>query len=144
MTAAVAIVLISLAAPAVVESLGKSRLRATAELMASEIERAKSMAMTQGTAFEIQIDPANGTLAVVDVSAPNQAMREPKRLPADIHFCAVPSEPIRMLPRGPVRGGTLQLGNGDGLTISVSVAPTGRTQVGTVQAAYPATAEAAP
>ncbi len=139
LVATVAVVLIAIVAEPIQNSIQKYRLSTTAHELASEIERARNMALAQGSAFEISINASAGSLQIVDLSDPNNPIRSSRNLEHGIAFTAVPSQPIRLLPRGYVRGGSFEINDGNGWKISIEVPAAGKTKVSKMRSAHAAT-----
>lgn len=133
LTMAIAGLLLSLSATPLLEGVGKYRLSSEAQEIVSKMERARMLALSQGSAYQVNIDAASQSLKIVDLSDPANPGLAAIQLRDGFAFSRVPSNPIRFLPRGYVRGGTIELTDQKGQAVSISVQASGKAHVGAVR-----------
>lgn len=120
-----------LAVPNIRESMSLYRLTASANLVATELNAARTLAISRSWLYEIDCDTTNHTIQIVDPGDANNNPRTAKFLESGITFSSVPNNnfEIRFYSGGYARSGTLVLENEGGDTISVVVGASGRIEV---------------
>ncbi len=106
-------------------SIEKYRLVSSANMIASEMNAGRALAISRNWAYEAQFDTNANTIQLVDPSHSSNTPRIAKNLEPGITFSAVPSPSIRFFARGHALTGIVQLQNDAGETASVIVTPYG-------------------
>ena len=106
-------------------SIDKYRLVSSANMIASEMNAGRALAISRNWAYEAQFDTNANTIQLVDPSHSTNTPRIAKNLEPGITFSAVPSPSIRFYARGHALTGIVQLQNDAGETASVIVTPYG-------------------
>ena len=106
-------------------SIDKYRLVSSANMIASEMNAGRALAISRNWAYEAQFDTNANTIQVVDPSHSSNHPRIAKNLEPGITFSTVPSPSIRFYARGHALTGIVQLQNDAGETASVIVTPYG-------------------
>jgi len=106
-------------------SIDRYRLVSSANMVASEMNAGRALAISRNWAYEAQFDTNANTIQVVDPSHSSNTPRMAKSLEPGITFLAVPSPSIRFFARGHALPGTILLQNDAGETASVIVTPYG-------------------
>ncbi len=106
-------------------SIEKYRLVSSANMIASEMNAGRALAISRNWAYEAQFDTGANTIQVVDPSHSSNHPRMAKSLDPGITFSVVPSPSIRFYARGHALTGTVQLQNDAGETASIIVTPYG-------------------
>ncbi len=106
-------------------SIEKYRLVSSANMIASEMNAGRALAISRNWAYEAQFDTVANTIQVVDPSHATNTPRVEKSLEPGISFSFVPSPSIRFYARGHALTGTILLQNDAGETASVIVTPYG-------------------
>ncbi len=106
-------------------SIDKYRLVSSANMIASEMNAGRALAISRNWAYEAQFDTGANTIQVVDPSHSSNHPRMAKSLDPGITFSVVPSPSIRFYARGHALTGTIQLQNDAGETASIIVTPYG-------------------
>ncbi len=106
-------------------SIDKYRLVSSANMIASEMNAGRALAISRNWAYEAQFDTVANTIQVVDPSHSSNTPRMEKSLEPGITFSAVPSPSIRFYARGHALTGIVQLQNDAGETASIIVTPYG-------------------
>ncbi len=106
-------------------SIDKYRLVSSANMVASEMNAGRALAISRNWAYEAQFDTNANTIRVVDPSNSSNHPRMAKSLDPGISFSLVPSPSIRFYARGHALTGIVQLQNDAGETASVIVTPYG-------------------
>ncbi len=101
------------------------RLVSSANMVASEMNAGRALAISRNWAYEAQFDTNANTIQVVDPSHSSNHPRMAKSLEPGISFSFVPSPSIRFYARGHALTGTLLLQNDAGDTATVIVTPYG-------------------
>ncbi len=110
------------------QSIDRYRISSEARRIATELQRARSLAQTKGSIFQVTIDSNSGSLQVTDLAdASNQ--RAQLKLRHGTTFESTPSNTLRLYPKGYARGGDIVLASPDGHRARVSLLASGRTQV---------------
>ena len=106
-------------------SIDKYRLVSSANMVASEMNAGRALAISRNWAYEAQFDTNANTIQVVDPSHSSNHPRMAKSLEPGISFSFVPSPSIRFYARGHALTGTILLQNDAGETATVIVTPYG-------------------
>ncbi len=106
-------------------SIEKYRLVSSANMVASEMNAGRALAISRNWAYEAQFDTNANTIQLVDPSHSTNTPRIAKNLEPGITFSAVPSPSIRFYARGHALTGIVQLQNDAGETASIIVTPYG-------------------
>ncbi len=106
-------------------SIDKYRLVSSANMVASEMNAGRALAISRNWAYEAQFDTNANTIQVVDPSRSSNTPRMAKSLDPGITFSFVPSPSIRFYARGHALTGTILLQNDAGETATVMVTPYG-------------------
>lgn len=117
-------VLASVTLPALNGTMAAYRLRASADVVASELDAARVMAISRGAIYEVQF--TGSQVAVIDPQETNPTdryARTPKRMEDGV---TVSGTTIVFRPRGSAVGGTISLTNEGGMTTSVRVEVSGK------------------
>ncbi len=104
-------------------SIDRYRLVSSANMIASEMNAGRALAISRNWAYEAQFDTDANTIQVVDPSHSGNTPRRAKNLEPGITFSAVPSPSIRFYARGHALTGIVQLQNDAGETATVIVTP---------------------
>ena len=102
-------------------SIDKYRLVSSANMVASEMNAGRALAISRNWAYEAQFDTNANTIQVVDPSHSSNHPRMEKSLEPGISFSFVPSPSIRFYARGHALTGTILLQNDAGDTATVIV-----------------------
>ncbi len=102
-------------------SIDKYRLVSSANMVASEMNAGRALAISRNWAYEAQFDTNANTIQVVDPTNSSNHPRMAKSLDPGISFSFVPSPSIRFYARGHALTGTILLQNDAGETASVIV-----------------------
>ena len=122
-------VIVGITVPQLRESLSLYRLTASANLVATELNAGRTLAVSRNWLYETDLDMSNNTIQIVDPDDSNNNPRTVNSLESDITFSSVPSPAIRFYSHGHARGGTIVLQNGNGDTISVVVSASGKAEI---------------
>ncbi len=106
-------------------SLEKYRLVSSANMVASEMNIGRALAISRNWSYEAQFDTNANTVQVVDPTNSSNDPRMAKNLEPGITFSVVPSPSIRFYARGYALSGIIQLQNEAGETASILVTPHG-------------------
>ncbi len=104
-------------------SIDRYRLVSSANMVASEMNAGRALAISRNWAYEAQFDTNANTIQVVDPTNSSNHPRMAKSLDPGISFSFVPSPSIRFYARGHALTGTILLQNDAGETASVIVTP---------------------
>ncbi len=124
--AVLATVILSITVPKFQQFLDYYRLTASADLVASELNAGRALAISRNWSYDVNLDTGDGTIQIVDPADPNNSPRTERSLEPGNSFSSVPANPIRFYSRGHARGGTIVLENQSGYSISIVVSPSGR------------------
>jgi len=124
--AVLATVILSITVPKFQQFLDYYRLTASADLVASELNAGRALAISRNWSYDVNLDTGDGTIQIVDPADPNNSPRTERSLESGNSFSSVPANPIRFYSRGHARGGTIVLENQSGYSISIVVSPSGR------------------
>ena len=116
-------VLVGVSVPQIRQSFTVYRLTASANTVATELNAARTLAISRNWFYEIDCNTTNHTLQIVDPGNANNSPRSVKFLESGITFYEVPGvgSEIRFYSGGHARGGTIVLQNENGDTISILV-----------------------
>jgi prepilin-type N-terminal cleavage/methylation domain-containing protein len=120
-------IIASVTLPALNGTMSSYRLRASADIIASELDAARVMAISRGAIYEVHFN--GNQVAVIDPQESTddkRAVRRPKMLEAGV---TVSGPTITFRPRGSAVGGTIDLTNEKGITTSVTVQVSGKITV---------------
>ncbi|MEE8460775.1 MAG: hypothetical protein V3S50_01475 [Acidobacteriota bacterium] len=106
-------------------SIDKYRLVSSANMIASEMNAGRALAISRNWAYEAQFDTNANTIQLVDPSHSSNTPRIAKNLEPGITFSAIPSPSIRFYARGHALTGIVELQNDAGETASIIVTPYG-------------------
>ncbi len=121
-----ATVILSIAIPRIEPFLDYYRLSASAELVASELNAGRALAISRNWIYDVNVDTGSSTIQIIDPNDPDNSPRTEKTLQSGNTFSSVPGNRIRFYSRGHARAGTIVLVNRSGYAISVTVSPSGR------------------
>jgi prepilin-type N-terminal cleavage/methylation domain-containing protein len=121
-----------MAIPSIRKSVGSSRLRAAATLLASEISYARTIAVSRNAVFQVQFNVAAGTYQIVDPADTQNPPRIRKRLENGVSFANSPGL-LRFHPRGNADSSTIQLRNEFNEFVTISVETSGMVTMGDLQ-----------
>ena len=117
--------------PQIRQSVTAYRLISSANLVATELNAGRTLAISRNWLYDMDCNTTNHTIQIVDPGNANNSPRSLKYLESGITFSSVPAagSEIRFYSGGHARGGTLVLQNESGDTISVLVGASGRVEV---------------
>ncbi len=122
----IATVIFSITVPKMQQFLDYYRLNASANLVASELNAGRSLAISRNWIYDVKVDTGSSTIQIIDPHDPDNSPRTEKSLQSGNTFSAVPVNRIRFYSRGHARAGTIVLVNQSGYAISIVVSPSGR------------------
>ncbi|HUG44776.1 MAG TPA: GspH/FimT family pseudopilin [Acidobacteriota bacterium] len=125
-------VIASVAVPQVQQSLSIYRLMSSASRLASELDYARTLAMSRNAVFQVAINPTTRTFQIVDEADLDHPPRSAHRLEAGIQFVNPPAQ-IRFFSRGHAQQGDVTLSDGWGSFITIEVSPSGLVRLGNVE-----------
>ncbi len=111
-------------------------LVSAADELATELNAARTMAVSRGATYSIKFDLNGNTYQVIDVSDPENPTRVTKTLGPGMIIQSVPEPPITFSSRGVARGGAVVLTAENGKRVVVEVASSGRTRVHDMTSTY--------
>ncbi len=131
------VVIGGMAVPNIQKSLSLYRLKASANLVATELNAGRVLAVSRSWLYEVSLTEAYevgqntfpSTIQIVDPDDSNNNPRVAQSFESDITFDEPPDPAIRFDDRGHARGGTIVLQNETGDTISVLVSASGRVKI---------------
>ncbi len=123
-----ATIILSIALPKFQQFLDYYSLTSSANLVASELNAGRALAVSRNWVYDVSLDTGNNTIQIIDPNDPDNSPRTEKGLESGDSFSTVPANPIRFYSRGHARGGTIVLRNQSGHTISIIVSPSGKIQ----------------
>jgi hypothetical protein len=129
---AAGVVIASVAVPQVQQSLSVYRLSSSASRLASELDFARTLAMSRNAVFQVSFDSANRTFQIFDEADLDHPPRSAHRLEAGIQFVSPPAQ-IRFFSRGHAEQGEVTLSDGWGSFITIEVSPSGLVRQGNVE-----------
>ena len=121
--------LIAIAVPSIDRFSTNYQLRSSANLLTDELNTARTLAVSRGTAYTMQFNAARNTFQVIDPADAVNPPRALKRLEQGITFRRLPDSTITFFARGHAWGGTVEIQNAAGEWLSVQVSSSGRVQV---------------
>ena len=122
----VATVILSITVPKIEQLLDYYSLSTSADLVASELNAGRALAISRNWIYDVNLDIGNSTIQIIDPHDPNNSPRTEKSLQSGNTFLSVPVNRIRFYSRGHARAGTIVLVNQSGYSISIVVSPSGR------------------
>lgn len=123
-----ATIILSISLPKFQQFLDYYSLTSSANLVASELNAGRALAVSRNWVYDVSLDTGNNTIQIIDPNDPDNSPRTEKGLESGDSFSTVPANPIRFYSRGHARGGTIVLRNQSGHTISIIVSPSGKIQ----------------
>ncbi len=117
---AVGCLISAIVVPQVQRSLASNRVHSSAVQVATELNYARTMALSRNAVFEVQF--TTDSYQVVDPDDPDNPPRTRKFLEPGVQFVQRPVNPIRFFPRGNAQAGEVQVADeyGQGVVIAVS------------------------
>lgn len=131
--ATVTTVLLSASVPMVRRSMSSNRLKNSAVQLASELNMARTIAVSRNAMYELTFSTYDGSFQIVEPLS-DTSPRLTHELESGIAFARMPTTSIRFFPKGHAQGGAIQLSNDFGDTMTVSVSPSGMVDVSDYQA----------
>lgn len=125
----VAIIVFSVAVPTINRSMAASKLSSAALQLATDLEFARSAAMSRNSIYRLQLFTAEDKFQVID-SELGDLLQSPRELERGISISTTPMNPIEFFSRGYASGGTVTLQNDFGESITVTVRPSGMVEIG--------------
>jgi len=119
-------VILSITIPKIEQFLDYYRLSASADLVASELNAGRALAISRNWIYDVNVDTGSSTIQIIDPNDPDNSPRTEKSLQSGNTFSSVPGNRIRFYSRGHARAGTIVLVNQSGYAISIVVSPSGR------------------
>ncbi len=123
-----ATIILSISLPKFQQFLDYYSLTSSANLVASELNAGRALAVSRNWIYDVSLDTGNNTIQIIDPNDPDNSPRTEKGLESGDSFSTVPATSIRFYSRGHARGGTIVLRNQSGHTISIIVSPSGKIQ----------------
>ena len=114
-------IIASVTLPALNGTMSAYRLRASADIIASELDAARVMAISRGAVYEVHF--GGNQVWVVDPQDPDNPPRVPKTLEAGV---TVAGSTVVFRPRGSAVGATISIKNEKDVTTSVTVEVSGK------------------
>ncbi len=121
-----ATIFLSITVPKIEQILDYYSLSASADLVASELNAGRALAISRNWIYDVNLDTGDSTIQIIDANDPNNSPRTEKSLQSGNTFSSVPVSRIRFYSRGHARAGTIVLVNQSGYSISIVVSPSGR------------------
>jgi len=118
-------VILSITIPKIEQFLDYYRLSASADLVASELNAGRALAISRNWIYDVNVDTGSSTIQIIDPNDPDNSPRTEKSLQSGNTFSSVPGTRIRFYSRGHARAGTIVLVNRSGYAISIVVSPSG-------------------
>jgi prepilin-type N-terminal cleavage/methylation domain-containing protein len=119
----------SIVIPPINETMRLYQLTASANLVASELNAARALAISRNGIYRADVIVNGDTIQIID---PDNALNNPRieqSLESGITFTSTVSS-ITFYPRGYADAGTLELQNEDAKTISIQVLGSGKIKIG--------------
>jgi type II secretory pathway pseudopilin PulG len=126
---ALAIGLVAIAVPSIGRFSTAYHLTSSANLLADELNTARTLAVSRGTALTMVFDSTRNTFRVVDPADPENPPRALKQLEQGITFRRLPDSTITFFARGHAWGGSIEIQNTEGEWLNIRVTSSGRVQV---------------
>ncbi len=123
------VVIGGMAVPNIQKSVSLYRLTASANLVATEMNAGRVLAVSRSWLYEIDLNTTNNTIQLIDPDDSNNNPRIAQSLESNITFYTFPDPAIRFDDRGHARGGTIVLQNEMGDTLSVLVNASGKVKI---------------
>jgi type II secretory pathway pseudopilin PulG len=121
--------LVAIAVPSIGRYSTAYHLTSSANLLADELNTARTLAVSRGTAYAMRFDASGNSFQVIDPADPLHPPRAVKQLEQGITFRRLPDSTITFFARGHAWGGTVEIQNAAGEWLSVRVSSSGRVQV---------------
>lgn len=122
-------ILATITIPSIQQNMSYYRLSSSANLVASELNAARVLAVSRGALYQVNINTNARTLQVVDPADPSNPPRAPKTLERGVSFKTVPQTPITFYSRGNARSGAIELEGADDHEITIQVQASGQIRV---------------
>ncbi len=121
-------ILVGIGVPQLDRSLSLYRLTASAQLVATELNAARVLAVSRNWLYEIDCNTTNNTIQVIDPNDSGNSPRTTMSLATGITFNSIPSSgsEIQFHAKGYARSGIIVLQNAEGETNSIVVIPSGK------------------
>lgn len=94
---------------------------------------ARTIAVSRNAMYELTFNSGDGSFRIVE-SLSDTSPSLAQELESGVAFATIPTAPIRFFPKGHAQGGAIQLSNGFGDTMTVTVSPSGMVEVSDYQA----------
>ena len=132
---AVGSLILTFAVPAMQESVGASRLQSSAVQLSSELNFARTIAVSRNAIFELRINAGRRTFQIVDPADPENSPRAAKPLDQGVMFGQGTPAIVRFFPRGHADAAVISLINQFGQRIDIQIRTSGMTEVNDFQSA---------
>ncbi len=126
---ALVLCVLAIAVPSINRTSTGYTLAASARELADELNMARMLAVSRGTAYVFTINSADGTFQVADPEDPEHPPRAVKYLGRGVVFQSLPVSEITFFAKGHARGGVIELQDADGNGVRVEVFSSGRVEV---------------
>ena len=120
----------TMAVPQLRQSMAGYRLLSSANLLATELNSGRAMAISRASVHQVTLDAVNNTIQITDLNDANNAPRIEKFLDSGITFNNVPGSAILFYGRGLARGETIEIQNEYGVSKSITVTASGKVTIG--------------
>jgi prepilin-type N-terminal cleavage/methylation domain-containing protein len=135
---AVGTIILTFAVPAMQASLAASRLQSSAIQLASELNFARTIAVSRNAIFEVRMNAGQRSFQIVDPADPENPPRTAKPLDQNVRFGPGAPASVRFFPRGHSEAVLIPLFNEFGRRIVVQVSSSGMVEVQEFQTFQPA------
>lgn len=132
LVATIAVVLSSASIPMIQRSMSSNRLRSSAVQLASELNMARTIAVSRNAMYQLNFINDGGGFQIVEPVS-DTSPRLVHQLDSGVNFADLPTTPIRFFPKGHAQGGAIRLSNDFGDAIVVTVSPSGMVEVSDFQ-----------
>jgi type II secretory pathway pseudopilin PulG len=126
---ALAVGLVAIAVPSIGRMSTAYHLTSSANLLADELNTARTLAVSRSTAYAMQFNANRNSFQVVDPADLANPPRAVKQLEQGITFRRLPESTITFFARGHAWGGSVEIQNTAGEWLSIRVSSSGRVQV---------------
>ena len=120
----------TMAVPQLRQSMAGYRLLSSANLVATELNSGRAMAISRASVHQVTLDSVNNTIQITDLNDANNAPRIEKFLDSGITFTSVPTPAILFYGRGLARGETIEIQNEYGASKFITVTASGKVTIG--------------
>ena len=120
----------TMAVPQLRQSMAGYRLLSSANLVATELNSGRTMAISRASVHQVTLDSVNNTIQITDLNDANNAPRIEKFLDSGITFTSVPTPTILFYGRGLARGETIEIQNEYGASKFITVTASGKVTIG--------------